>query len=314
MNWYKKDTRSNLLIAHHEGEGRASAQLLKNALSSPDFSIDLISTSRAGNFKSAYGQSIVCTDVESAIAFSHLKGNVCVFAQSPYDAIEAGSAPLAEKKELYVALHNSLSKARRVIALSEACRMEIQQFHSKHIHLSLLPSTQSDVISALPLEGIAIIVNDVDLHICGGMLDALQRFAPVLYLNSSGKRPATTDTVGMRLPTAGLVPVRPAVQIYLGADKSECSPIRMIDAAASGAVVVQVAIDGLNRHGGRWMPTDCIGYFNLERQDADSSELTAFIAYMLDNRMFFDSILAAQRRYLPNYQSNRNAFFELLTK
>jgi len=314
MNWYKKDTRSNLLIAHHEGQGRASAQLLKNALSSPDFSIDLISTSRAVDFKPAYGQSIVCTDVESAVGFSHVKGNVCVFAQSPYEVIEGNSAPLTEKKQLYMALHNSLSKARRVIALSETCRREIQQFHSKHIYLSRLPSTQSDVIAALPLEGIAIIVNDVDLRMYGGMLDRLQQFDPVLYLNASGKRPTAADTMGMCLPAAGLVPVRPLVQIYLGADRSECSPLRIVDAAASGAVVVQVAIDGMNREDGRWMPTDCIGYFNLERQDGDPAELTAFIAHMLDNRMFFDSILAAQRRYLPNYQSNRNAFFELLTK
>lgn len=313
MNWYKKDTRPNLLIAHGENQGHVFAQLLKNSLSNHDFAINLISSSRAHNFEPSYSQSMVCVDAESAIAFSHVKGNVLVFPQSPYEIIENEDISVEEKKKKFLGLHNSLSKAKRVIALSEGCRMEIQQFHSKHIFLCHLPSTQNEIISSLPVEGIAIIVNEVDLGKVQYMLENLQQFNPVLYVNPASKRTITTK-LGMRLPMGGLVPVRPAVQIYLGIDRSECSPLRIIDASAAGSVVVQIAHEGLSQGSGRWMPTDCIGYFNLEKSDSDTAEVNAFISHVLTNHMFFDSILSAQRRYMPNYQSNRNAFFELLTK
>lgn len=313
MTWYKKDTRPNLLLAHSVSEGHEFANLLKNALASPDYTVDLIPTSRANNFKLADSQSIVCVDLEAALAFSGLRGNVCLFAQSPYDLIEASTESIEKKKELFLALHNSLSKAKRVIALSDTCRGKIQQYHSQHIYLSHLPSTHSEAISALPLDGVAVIVSDLELRICDELLQNLQQFDPAVYLTPTSAR-RKVDTLAMRLPFAGLVPVRPKVQIYLGADNSECTPLRIIDAAAAGSAIVQISHKGMNWERGRRMPTNCIGYFNLEQMDTDKSELDAFIAHMLSNQMFFDSILAAQRRHLTNYQSNKNHIFELLSK
>lgn len=313
MNWYKKDTRPQLLLAHGGQDGRPFAQLLMHALPGAEVAITLLPSDGAQDFAPGPGQDIVCTDLASSLAFAHVKDAVCVFAQSPYAEIEALDAPMAEKKARFLALHNSLSKARRVLALSEACRVDIQQYHSKHVYLSHLPATRCEAIPGQDAAGIAVIADEAGPGDWSGLLASLQRFAPVLYLTPSGKRRAL-DAPGVRLPPAGLVPVRPLVQIYLGADHSECPPLRLIDASAAGAAVIQVGLEGMGRERGRWMPTDCVGYFQLERHAPDTAELDAFIAHMLDNRMFFDSILSAQRRYLPTFQSNQTTFFELLTK
>ncbi|GGY66334.1 hypothetical protein [Pseudoduganella albidiflava] len=313
MNWYKKDTRPSLLIAHADEEGLAFAQLLHHALPSNDYAISLMPASGAAAFRPAHEQRVICSDVRSTIDFAHIRGNVHVFAQSPYAAIEQGGMSQVEKQQLYLAVHNSLSKGRRVLALSEHCRMDVQQFHSMHVFLAHLPSTYSDVVSSLDMDGVAIIVNDDELAMWTGVLEKLDQFSPTVYLNSRSEQ-TPVSAIGMRMPHSGFIPTRPAVQIYLGKDRSYCTPLRIIDASATGSAVVQVTYDGLLRGNGRLMPADCIGYFSLDRQVADPSELMAFVAHLLSNRMFHDSILTAQRRYLPNFQSNRADFFELLTK
>lgn len=313
MNWYKKDTRIQVLFAHSDLDKGELATILKNSLISTDISIDLISTKEARDYKPEYNQKIVCTDIESTIAFSKAKTYVHVFSKSPYTLIETSGLPIAEQKSQYSALHRSLNKSRRVIALSEKCRIETQQFHSGHVYISSIPATFSPLISSLEHEGIAVIANECEFNKYERTLATLARYKPVLYLNSKENR-FTSETLGMRMPDNGFVATRPLIQIYLGRDQSDCTPLRIIDASGAGSVVIQIAHSDAERNVGRWMPNDCVGYFSIETLEGDFSELEAFILHLLTNQMFFDSVLAAQRRYLPNYKSNTNAFLEMLTK
>lgn len=313
MNWYKKDTRVELLFAYSEFDEGEFAKVLKNSLPGSDFSIGLITTKEAKDFEPDYGQKIVCTDLDSTIAFSRARTYVHIFSQSPYTFIEESGLPIAEQKKRYLAVHRALNKSNRVIALNEKCRIEIQQFHSRHIYASSLPATSSSLIASLKQEGIAIIVNDNEIDKHRESLAVLEKYKPVLYLNTKEGRMAK-NILGMRMPDSGFVSARPLIQIYLGRDQSDCTPLRIIDASAAGSVVIQITHGDAERNVGRWMPADCIGYFNMESQEFDFTELEAFISHLLTNQMFFDSVLAAQRRYLPTYKSNTTAFLELLTK
>ncbi|MBD8541446.1 hypothetical protein IFU00_04015 [Oxalobacteraceae sp. CFBP 8761] len=313
MNWYKKDTRLNLLLAYGINQGQVFAELIKNSLFSSDFRVNLISSEEATGFSPLSRQKVICTDLESALSFSKLKNTSYVFFQSPYLTIKNSGVEIDEQKRMYIDVHNILSKATRVISLTEKCRLDTQLHHSKHIYLSQIPSTFSDAISKLTLEGVGVIASDDELVDHEELLSYLRIFSPILYVTPSQTLHANS-AVGMRLSTINPVPARPKIQIYLGGDRSDCTPLRIIDASAAGSVVIQIAYDGVAKNGGRWMPTDCIGYFSLDKRNPEFNELDAFIAHLLSNPMFFESILSAQRRYLPNFETNRMAFLELLTK
>lgn len=313
MTWYKKDTRVELLFAHSEHDDGEFAKILKNSLPNSEHLIGLISTKDAKNYEPEYGQKIICTDLDSTIAFSKAKTYIHVFSESPYTVIEASDLPLDEQKIRYSTVHHSLNQSKRIIALNEKCRINIQQFHSRHVYVTTLPSTSSNLISSLAQEGIAIIVNDNEIDKYDLILEILEKYKPVLYFNSEENRPVPRK-LGMCMPHNGLVSARPLIQIYLGEDRSDCTPLRIIDASAAGSVAIQIAHVEAKRSIGRWMPTDCIGHFNIDSSNVNFAELEAFISHLLVNKMFFDSVLAAQRRYLPVYKSNTTAFLELLTK
>ncbi|WP_208279110.1 hypothetical protein [Massilia oculi] len=313
MTWYKKDTRTELLFAHSEYDDGEFAKLIKNSLPNSEYLVGLISIKDAKGYEPEYGQKIICTDLESTIAFSKAKTFTHVFSQSPYDAIDASDLPLEEKKVRYSAVHRNLNKSKRVIALNEKCRSNIQQFHSRHIYITTLPSTSSSLISNLEQDGIAIIVNSNEIDNYGSILELLAKYKPTLYFNSEENSPAP-KIFGMRMPHNGFVSARPLIQIYLGEDRSDCTPLRINDASAANSVVIQINASETERSKGRWMPTDCIGYFNIDRLDLNFAKLESFISHLLGNKIFFDSVLSAQRRYLPAYKSNIAAFLELLTK
>lgn len=313
MTWYKKETRVELLFAHSEYDDGEFAKILKNSLPNSEHLIGLISTKDAKGYEPEYGQKIICTDLASTIAFSKAKTYIHVFSESPYTVIEANDLPLDEQKIRYSAVHRNLSKSKRIIALNEKCRINIQQFHSRHVYTTSLPSTSSNLITSLAQDGIAIIVNDSEIDKYDLILEVLEKYNPILYFNSEENRPVPKK-FGMRMPHNGFVSARPLIQIYLGEDRSDCTPLRIIDASAAGSIVIQIAHSEAERSVGRWMPSDCIGHFSIDSLDVRFAELESFISHLLANKNFFDSVLAAQRRYLPAYKSNINSFLELLTK